>query len=136
MPKNTIYYISKEEADNKINELKSNNKIHVAVINGNKVKTWKQYLSQIQAIYNFPTKNDNFDGYADWMQDLSWIEHDAYALFILDYDDFMIQEPQNKKIVMSIFLTQILPWWQHDVELYCLGGEPKEFNVYLVSSFC
>ena len=132
---NTIYYISKEEAENKIRELTSDKSVHVAIIDGNKAKTWKQYLKQIETVYDFPTKDDNFDGYSDWMCDLDWLKRDSYALFIMNYDDFMRNEPENKKRVMLMFLDSILPWWQHDVELYCVEGKPKQFNVYLVNTF-
>ena len=135
MPINSISYISNEEAESKINELKLNKNAHVAVINGDKVKTWDQYLKQIEIIYNFPTKGDNFNGYADWMMDLSWMECDSFALFIMNYDDFMCREPENKKHLMLMFLDTILPWWQHDIELYCVEGKPKQFNVYLVNTF-
>ena len=129
---NKILYISKQAAERKIKYLKTCENIHVAIIDGRKAKTWKDYLRQIETLFQFPTTNDNFDGYTDWMQDLSWLNKDAYALFIWDYDEFMCIEENNKKVVMSIFSEQILPWWQQDVELYCVGGKPKEFNVYLV----
>ena len=133
MVDNKIFYISQQEAENKIKDFNARENIHVAVVDGHNAKTWKDYLSQIETLYQFPTTNDNFDGYADWLQDLSWLEKEAYALFIWDYDEFMSMDQNSKKIVMSIFLDQILPWWQHDVELYCVGGKSKEFNIYLVN---
>ena len=134
MFENKILHVSPKEAEIKIKELNGFPNVHVAVVEGRKAKTWNAYLKQIERLYKFPTTGDNFDGYADWMQDLSWLEKDSFALFILDYEEFMCLEEKNKQIVMSIFTEQILPWWQHDVELYCVGGKPKEFNVYLVNN--
>lgn len=132
MIKNNIYYVSKQQAEEKLNDLKKDQMAHIGIIQGMTAKTWKDYLTQIRMQYLFPTIEDVFDGYSDWMEDLSWLNKDSYSLFIFDYELFMSKEPKNKKIVMSMFLEDILPWWDTDVTKYCVGGEVKPFNVYLI----
>ena len=70
-----------------------------------------------------------------YMTDLMWIDKDAFSIFILNYEDFMIEDMSLKKAVMNWFLTDILYWWSEDVEVHCMGGESKEFNIYLVNGY-
>lgn len=130
--KNQIYYISDTQKNSLIAELKTNTANHIAIIDGQNTQTWEDYLQQVRKIYKFPTVESVFDGYRDWMQDLSWLNKETFSLFITDFNLFMCKEPINKKIVMDLFLEAILPWWEKDVELYCADGKTKPFNVYLI----
>ncbi len=130
--KNQIYYISDTQKNSIIAKLKINTANHIAIIDGQNTQTWEEYLQQVRKIYKFPTKESVFDGYRDWMQDLSWLNKETFSLFITNFNLFMRKEPINKKIVMDLFLDAILPWWERDVELYCVDGKTKPFNVYLI----
>ena len=136
MHDNKIYYISEEEAQKKIKELKQREDIYSVVLDGSKIKNWDDYIRIITKEFRFPTfEKRNFDGYTDYMTDLMWIDKDAFSIFILNYEDFMIEDMSLKKAVMNWFLTDILYWWSEDVEVHCMGGESKEFNIYLVNGY-
>lgn len=70
---NVMIHLSKEEADKKIAELKDNSSVFTVVLDGEKIPYWRNYIRIVEKEYRFPTKNDNFDGYYDWMCDLSWL---------------------------------------------------------------
>lgn len=131
MYENKIHYISKQSADEKIQNLQFDPQHHIGIIYGNKAKTWLSYLVQIREQYKFPTIEEVFDGYLDWMEDLSWLNKEAFSMFIFDYKQLLCVEPNNKKIVMEMF-DDILVWWSTDIEKYCVEGQPKPFNIYMV----
>lgn len=136
MHDNKIYYISEEEAQKKIKELKQREDIYSVVLDGSKIKNWDDYIRIITKEFRFPTfEKRNFAGYTDYFTDLMWIDKDAFALFILNYDKFMKDDIITKEFIMNRFLTDILYWWSEDVEVHCMGGESKEFNIYLVNGY-
>lgn len=136
MHDNKIYYISEEEAQKKIKELKQREDIYSVVLDGSKIKNWDDYIRIITKEFRFPTfEKRNLDGYLDYFTDLMWIDKDAYALFILSYDKFLNQNLTDKEWIMKRFLDHILFWWSEDVEVHCMGGESKEFNIYLVNGY-
>lgn len=136
MHDNKIYYISQEEADKKLCALKQRDEVFTVVIDGSKIKNWDDYIRVITKEFRFPTfEARNYDGYIDYMTDLMWIDKNAFALFILNYEEFMSKDLTLKKAVMNWFLTDILFWWSEDVEVHCMGGKSKEFNVYLVNDY-
>lgn len=136
MHDNKIFYISHEKADQKLQELKKRDDIFIVVLDGRKIKNWNDYIQVMTKEFHFPTfEARNFDGYTDYMTDLMWIDKNAFALFILDYDEFMKEDLRLKKAVMNWFLTDILFWWSEDVEVHCMEGESKEFNIYLVNGW-
>lgn len=133
---NKVYYVSQVEAQKKLTELKKRDEILTVVIDGTKIKNWDDYIKAVTEAFHFPTfEKRNYDGYLYYFTDLMWIDKDAFALFILDYDEFMNQNINEKKWVMKRFCDHILFWWGEDVEVHCMGGESKEFNIYLVNGY-
>lgn len=126
---NKIEIVSKERLEKIINK---NSKYHIAIIDGKKNKNWDCYRDTIEELYKFPTKHNNYDGYSDWIRDLSWINADGYILGIINYDDLLSDDLVCKNIIMKLFRKTILPWWDKDVEKYVVGGEKRPFNIYIV----
>lgn len=136
MHDNRIYYIPREDAEKRISELKQRQDVFTVVLEGSKIKNWNDYIRVITKEFRFPTfEARNFAGYRDYLTDLMWIDKNAFALFILDYDDFMADDNTMKKAIMNWLLTDTLFWWGEDVEIHCMGGESKEFNIYLVNGY-
>lgn len=136
MHDNKIYYVSQDYADKKLLELNERDDMFTVVLDGTKIKDWNDYIRVMTKEFRFPKfEARNYDGYADYMTDLMWIDKDAFSIFILDYDEFMKNDISTKKLVMDIFLTEILFWWSEDVEVHCMGGKSKEFNIYLVNNY-
>ena len=108
--------------------------IHVAEINGKYIQSWKDYSLEIEEKMDFPSTcaDHNFDGFSDWIRDLSWLNKKGYILIVYNFSEFMKSDPRVKDLIIRMFERSILPWWQEDVEEFCVGGERKPFNVYLV----
>jgi len=130
---NKIYNIRANELNNIRQEAETMG-AYLVEIQGEETQSWDDYLDKIEVAFRFPNEwRVTIDGYIDWMQDLAWLEQDSYILLIHDYPQFLIQALETRKMVMEIFDNVILPWWQTDVEKYCIDGKAKSFNIYLVS---
>lgn len=127
---NKINVINKDYFYDLVNN--KNNKYYVAVVDGKENQDWNSYRDTIERLFRFPTTQNNYDGYSDWMRDLSWFDVDGFILFILNYDEFLSNDLLTKEIIMNMFRNTILPWWEEDVEKYVVGGEKKYFNIFIV----
>ena len=129
---NVMIHLSQEEAEKKIAQLKDNSNVFTVVLDGAKIPDWRNYIRIVEKEYRFPTKNDNFDGYYDWMCDLSWLgENEGYALFIFNFEKFPARDPYSKNIVLEIFYN-LLGWWSVETERCAERGSSRPFNVYLI----
>ena len=80
--------------------MKQREDIYSVVLDGSKIKNWDDYIRIITKEFRFPTfEKRNFDGYTDYMTDLMWIDKDAFSIFILNYEDFMIEDMSLKKLL-------------------------------------
>lgn len=129
---NKMVHISAEEANKRILELKKDKDIFTVVLDGKEISNWKEYINIVRKTYKFPTIEDNYDGYRDWMEDLSWLNKNGYALFIHNFSKFLSGEPKTKEIVMDLFENYILLWWAEEADLYWYKGATKPFNIYLI----
>ncbi len=127
---NEIKFITEKELEKIIRE--TNAKRHLAIIDGKDIPDWGSYIKVIEKVYEFPMKNDNYDGYDDWMTDLSWFDEKEFILCIANYKSFLSKDAKSKRIVMDLFRDSILPWWDGEVEKYCVGGEKRSFQVFLI----
>ena len=127
---NKIEFIKKEVLDELVN--KNRNNCYIVIIDGKENKDWDSYRDTIERLFKFPTKKNNYDGYSDWMRDLSWFDVDEFALFIINYDEFLSDDLKSKKIIMNMFRDTILPWWDEDVEKYVVEGRKRKFNVFII----
>ena len=134
---NELHYITNNQKE-VLEHLKQNNKsIYVAELNGTDINTAADYLKAIDKAFKFPNLTSanyklNFDGYLDWIRDLSWLKADGYALIINHFADFMKNDIKNKKEIIEDFKQIIFPWWDGEVEHCMVGGKAKPFNVYLL----
>ena len=132
MIENKIYSITTHELES-VRQEASASTTHLAEIQGSEIQSWDEYLDKIEVLYQFPNEwRVNISGYCDWMLDLDWLGKEGYVLIIHDFSKFLVQDAKCKELVMEIFVDEILPWWQEDVEKYVAGWKPKPFNIYLV----
>ena len=106
---------------------------YIVEIDGATIQSLEKYLSEISDKFKFPVPSRHLGGYNDWMRDLDWLGKSKYVLIIYNYNEFLSKDVQSKKVIMDNFLDCIFPWWQTDVEKYCVDGKAKPFNVYLVT---
>lgn len=129
----------------------------VAEINGEEVKTEKDWLYIMAEKFRFPVFLEkekktvewfegaygdsrnyflNWERYEDWLTDLSWIEQNSIILIIRNYSELLIDYPESKDYIINNFKNVIFPWWEKDVMAHMVGGRTKDFNIYIISHRC
>jgi hypothetical protein len=107
--------------------------VFLVVLDGKEIKSGNDYILHIQSLFKFPTSCiDNWDGYLDWIRDLSWLNKEEYILVINNFLQFLKDDIAMKQDIISLFEEVILPFWQEEVERVVVDGKPKPFNVYLI----
>lgn len=129
---NKIYYISWSEIDGVRDRYQKDKSYFIAELNGRSIKTLHDYFEAINKLFKFPIPSFGFDGYLDWMRDLSWLGKDGYALLITSFNTFLIKDFVSKNKITMYFEKAILPFWQKEVEKVVVDGKAKPFIVYLV----
>ena len=104
----------------------------IVSIDGAKIQTKHDYFSVMEKAFHLPPCHDSWDAYLDWMCDLDWIEEKKITLIILNSARAFQQDPQMKQYMIDDFKDVILPFWEEEVKYVVVGGEPREFQVYLV----
>lgn len=107
----------------------------VAKIDGNSIKSEKDWLYSMAEAFHFPVDLEkekpfvnwfegaysnnslflNWEIYEDWMTDLSWIENKSIVLIIINYDSFLACDKESKLYIYNNLQNVILPWWENEV---------------------
>ncbi|GHU37738.1 hypothetical protein FACS1894192_07400 [Bacilli bacterium] len=106
------------------------NKSFVVCINGKDNPTIDDFFKTVKVAYQF-SDADLWDQVIDWFTDLDWIQQTSYVLIIENWTAFLEKDKIEKDNFIDIFKHNILPWWERDVVNHVVGGEPRNFNVYL-----
>jgi len=131
MFKNKIFKASQPEVEVILKNVNSD--IHVVEIDGRKIQSWQDYISEIETKMKFPTTCiDSIDRYLDWITDLTWLEKKGYILIIYNFTEFIKNDLSLKSELIEDFKRTILPFWQEEIKEVVVNGEPQRFNVYLV----
>lgn len=104
----------------------------IASIDGAKIQTKHDYLSVMEKAFHLPSCHDSWDAYLDWMCDLDWIPEQKIILIIYNFQKFFFEDTKSKELVLQRLEDTILPFWEEEVTHVMVGGEPREFQVYLV----
>jgi hypothetical protein len=129
--------MSSAQADQCLQEIDTDS-VSVVELDGDKIPKFLDYFHLMREIFKFPPVDlwPSLDGYLDWMRDPFLFNKDAYLLVIRNYDKFLSRDKKRKQQVLECFVEIILPWWEGEVEKYCIvdgePGKPKSFNVILV----
>ncbi len=146
---NKITYLKSDELLDSVYE--KNKSSFIVKIDGQKIYTEDDWLYTMAEAFHFPvfiseTKQNIywFSGayttrkymmtwhfYDDWITDLEWLNTGSVILIILNYSDMLTDFPESKEYIVNRFKNDILPWWESEVVNCVVGGEPKEFNVFL-----
>ena len=129
MIKNKIECISQQFAVDLISNSKKNKDEYLVTLHMKYIHTWEQFAEALGNAFQLPMRNEGMDGTKDWMEDLELLDKYAYKLVLFDFYEL---DNQALKELLLKFLTYIIQWWEKDVVQYCVGGEPKSFEVYLV----
>ena len=129
---NKVIYLSRNE----FKQLRFNSGTKIGIIDGEKINTWNDYSSLIANKFEFPYREEaisDYNQYADWMTDLSWIAQDEQiAIVFFHFSELLKNNSVEKSTLIDIFTEDILPFWEEEVEHVVVGGKKRSFNVYCV----
>ena len=123
---------------NKIDSVKSElikKNAYLVEIDGRQIKTIQEYLKVVSEKFNFPEEPSHvkWDGYLDWIRDLSWLEnYSSFAIIIYNYENFLSKDEKKKKAIIEDFVDVIIPYWENKIIEVTKGGKPKAFSVYIL----
>lgn len=116
------------------------------IIDGKDIKTVDDYLEIMTKKFKFPqfdNKLCNFNGYLDWIRDLTWLDEEfdetfekniEISLIIKNYKNMFNGNFEDiNNIIIEPFVHIILPYWERDILESSFIGTRK-FNVYLVEN--
>lgn len=129
MIKNKIEKIPEQFATNLMLDRIKNKEEYIVTLHMKYIQTWEQFAETLGNAFQLPMRNEGVDGTKDWMEDLGWLNKRAYTLIIFDFFDL---KSKNFKDLLIKFFTCIIEWWEKGIIQFCVEGEPKSFEVYLV----
>lgn len=133
--KNKIYNIKSSELEEYKNKFKGS---FVMEIDGDKCKTWKDYIKEIDKKYGVGHYYKDTDHHAfyiiewDHQFDLTEYQRDSYLLIINNYNVFLSKELDVKEIFEDLYDKRILHYFDNKIVKNRLSGDYKKFNLLLV----
>ena len=101
-------------------------------IDGKTVQSEKDAVQILAEGFNIDDLQDgNWDALADRLERPDYIIPDSINIFINNSRDLFIKDENSKNTFLEI-LSDIVSWWEEDVERYIVDGKRKTFNVYLL----
>ncbi|MDR2672164.1 MAG: barstar family protein [Coriobacteriales bacterium] len=128
---NQIRHVTRQEYE-KIAAAAKGTSTFVGELDGRDIHDLDDFLDAVWTVFRFPDGPKNPDAYLDWIRDLRWIGAEGYIFTMLDFKDFMDQDPHFRGIILETLESMVIPWWSEDVEKYEVEGKAQPFNVYLV----
>lgn len=130
----SIKKITKEVFGKISKEFYSGNSFSVT-INCLYIQTWEQLAEALGNAFQFPIRNEGFDGTWDWMTDLSWLgNHKEISICFCNERELFKNNSLLKKKTINFF-EELIQFWEEDVKKAFISGkrgEPKSFNIYFV----
>ena len=97
----------------------------VVIIDGANNTNSKQFLNSMWEQLDMPYPQwQNWDGYLDWMRDLSWINEKEINIIITNFSLLLKDEIEKKEWVVSDFKNIIFPYFsqeEKEINVYCTG---------------
>ena len=131
---NKIFYVAKEEIEKLKEHLATVSDTYVVELEGADIQTEREYVWEIDTKLQVPydiSSRLTLGWYHDDITDCTWIEEKHIILIIRHFDDMLKNCPKVKQNIIDEFNSVTLPWWGGEIIGHMVGGEPKEFLVYL-----
>ena len=101
-------------------------------IDGKKVQSERDAIEILANSFNINDLQDgNWDALFDRLQRSNYIHPERINIFINNSRGLFIKDENSKNTFLEI-LSDIVSWWEEDVERYIVDGKRKTFNVYLL----
>jgi hypothetical protein len=132
MVKNQVYRVTEAEMRELKENLAKDNTMFIVEIDGNELKTEKDFFSKMWAIFNFPpAERPSWDGFLDWIEDSFYYKGEHFTLIIYNYEHLFALDKAAKTTWISVLFNNLLLHWESEVK-WVARMPTKKYNVYLV----
>ena len=117
------------------NQMPEDKSDYSVLLHGNHIPDSATLLIYMWKLLGFPEplKEYNWDAYLDWMRDLEWIPYKNISITIINYNNFLKNEPQFKEVFISDFENVIFPFWKKDaIKVFQTRKKVKNITIYCV----
>lgn len=86
--------------------------IDLRKVHGDRIKSLDDIFNEFSAVYQFPEYfGCNWDAFDECMNDLDWINSNAFAMLLLNFDSMVTNcEPHNIQVLIKILNNTCLNW--------------------------
>jgi hypothetical protein len=98
--------------ENLIYPLRENRRRYIAIMRGNKMRTWEGFMNEIAAALQFPSYfGENWSALDDCINDLDWLYCDAYTLVFTNSENILTQETEADRHTFGRILVRACEDW-------------------------
>ena len=126
--KNRIEEISQNDLKKMLQIQQNDKNEYVVILHMKYISFWEQFAEALGNAFQLPMRSEGVDGTRDWMEDLNWLSSKVYKVVLVDF--VSIRSEKLKNIIYD-FWQEVIGWWTEDVLRFCVGGERKDFRVYI-----
>ena len=144
-----MLYTMKDKKDNKVYTLKSMDEVmlkddkdlFVVKLDGSKLHTFDMFEKVAKAAFQTPTDENMFwldepgNPWVCWIEELDWLldaGFNSFALIVENWSKALDRDSKEEKEFLLYNFQETCDYWAYEVVECSLGGEPKDFNIYLV----
>ena len=144
-----MLYTMKDKKDNKVYTLKSMDEVmlkddkdlFVVKLDGSKLHTYDEFEKTAKKAFQTPTDESMFwldepgNPWVCWIEELDWLldaGFNSFALIVENWSKALDRDSKEEKDSLLWDFNHICDYWAYEVITCSLGGEPKDFNIYLV----
>lgn len=111
--------------------------VTVRVLRGNKMKKTMELFDEIAAVLQFPYYfGENWNAFDECLNDLDWLEGEAYLLMITDVSTVLIEESPQEFLTFIKILRQACQEWSDISGQASTGGLVRESKPFKVVFQC
>ena len=113
----------------------------VVRLDGAKLHTYDEFEKAAKAAFQTPTDEEMFwldepgNPWVCWIEELDWLldaGFNSFALIVENWSKALDRDSKEEKNELLSDFQNTCDYWAYEVVECSLGGEPKDFNIYLV----
>ena len=121
--------------------LKDDKDLFVVRLDGAKLHTFDMFEKAAKAAFQTPTDEEMFwldepgNPWVCWIEELDWLldaGFNSFALIVENWSKALDRDSKEEKKFLLYNFKGTCEYWAYEVVECSLGGEPKDFNIYLV----
>ena len=121
--------------------LKDDKDLFVVRLDGAKLHTYDEFVATAKKAFQTPTDENMFwldepgNPWYCWIEELDWLldaGFNSFALIVENWSKALDRDSKEEKKFLLYNFKGTCEYWAYEVVECSLGGEPKDFNIYLV----